>query len=243
MGRPGRAAASDLVPRARGAAHVQGRRRGDLPGALRVRFGEVEARGIALTPAGQGPLRRAGRAPWTVAWPTTRTLSRAEVAPQVWSEGLPATERDLCLAGLGFFTFVVDPNVAAGRPTPEQVAALERVRRRARPAGVLHPEPIVYEDFLPRSAAGIFASNLTDSGTMDADQGGAERDAGLDGGRHGTNRPRSRGALRARGVGLSPCGRTGSGSEDQRHDSIRRALEAAGRALTIKPGRACGPAA
>jgi uncharacterized glyoxalase superfamily metalloenzyme YdcJ len=34
----------------------------------------------------------------------------------------------------------------------------------------------VYEDFLPRSAAGIFASNLTDSGTMDADQGGAERD-------------------------------------------------------------------
>ena len=44
-------------------------------------------------------------------------------------------------------------------------------------AGVLHPEPIVYEDFLPRSAAGIFASNLTDSGSMDANQGGAERDA------------------------------------------------------------------
>jgi uncharacterized glyoxalase superfamily metalloenzyme YdcJ len=41
---------------------------------------------------------------------------------------------------------------------------------------VLHPEPIVYEDFLPRSAAGIFASNLTESGTMDANQGGAERD-------------------------------------------------------------------
>jgi uncharacterized glyoxalase superfamily metalloenzyme YdcJ len=35
----------------------------------------------------------------------------------------------------------------------------------------------VYEDFLPRSAAGIFASNLTDSGTMDANQGGAARDA------------------------------------------------------------------
>ena len=44
-------------------------------------------------------------------------------------------------------------------------------------SGVLQPEPIVYEDFLPRSAAGIFASNLTDGGTMDADQGGAERDA------------------------------------------------------------------
>jgi uncharacterized glyoxalase superfamily metalloenzyme YdcJ len=43
--------------------------------------------------------------------------------------------------------------------------------------GVLRPDPIVYEDFLPRSAAGIFASNLTESGSMDADQGGAERDA------------------------------------------------------------------
>ena len=34
----------------------------------------------------------------------------------------------------------------------------------------------MYEDFLPRSAAGIFASNLSEAGTMDADQGGAERD-------------------------------------------------------------------
>ena len=106
-------------------------------------------------------------------------LRRADVAPQVWSQGLPSTERDLCLAGLGFFTFRVDPGVVAGRPTPEQAAALERGELAALvQAGVLHPEPIVYEDFLPRSAAGIFASNLTDSGTMDADQGGAERDAG-----------------------------------------------------------------
>ena len=90
----------------------------------------------------------------------------------------PSTERDLCLAGLGFFTFRVDPVVAAGRPTPEQRAAIDRGETSALvEAGVLHPEPIVYEDFLPRSAAGIFASNLTDGGTMDADQGGAERDA------------------------------------------------------------------
>jgi uncharacterized glyoxalase superfamily metalloenzyme YdcJ len=42
--------------------------------------------------------------------------------------------------------------------------------------GLLDIAPIVYEDFLPRSAAGIFASNLTERGSMDADQGGAERD-------------------------------------------------------------------
>lgn len=38
------------------------------------------------------------------------------------------------------------------------------------------PEPIVYEDFLPRSAAGIFQSNLTDDGTRDDEQAGAEYD-------------------------------------------------------------------
>jgi uncharacterized glyoxalase superfamily metalloenzyme YdcJ len=101
------------------------------------------------------------------------------VAPQVWSKGLPPTERDLCLKGLGFFTFTVDERVAAGHVSPQQVAALDigEVTALVR-AGVLHPDPIVYEDFLPRSAAGIFASNLTGTGSMDADQGGAERDAG-----------------------------------------------------------------
>lgn len=39
------------------------------------------------------------------------------------------------------------------------------------------PEPIVYEDFLPRSAAGIFSSNLTGEGSMDASRDAAARDA------------------------------------------------------------------
>ena len=105
-------------------------------------------------------------------------LRRADVAPGVWNRGLPTTELDLCLAGLAFFTFQVAPSVVAGRATPEQAAALEHGQADALVlSGVLQPEPIVYEDFLPRSAAGIFASNLTDGGSMDADQGGAERDA------------------------------------------------------------------
>ena len=146
-------------------------------GSLRVRFGEVEARGVALTPAGRDRYdelvaavdRRLAEDP---------SLRRADVAPEVWNRGLPTTERDLCLDGLAFFTFQVAPRVVAGRTTPEQSAALEQgdVDALVR-TGVLQPEPIVYEDFLPRSAAGIFASNLSDSGTMDADQGGAERDA------------------------------------------------------------------
>jgi uncharacterized glyoxalase superfamily metalloenzyme YdcJ len=37
-------------------------------------------------------------------------------------------------------------------------------------------EPIVYEDFLPRSAAGIFQSNLTDDGKRDDEQLGTPYD-------------------------------------------------------------------
>ena len=146
-------------------------------GSLRVRFGEVEARGVALTPAGRD------RYDELVAAVDRRlaedsALRRADVAPEVWNHGLPTTERDLCLADLAFFTFQVAPSVVAGRTTPEQATALEQGDVDALVlSGVLQPEPIVYEDFLPRSAAGIFASNLTDGGTMDADQGGAERDA------------------------------------------------------------------
>ncbi len=48
--------------------------------------------------------------------------------------------------------------------------AVETSLRRLVEAGALVPEPIVYEDFLPRSAAGIFQSNLTDEGSRDDEQ-------------------------------------------------------------------------
>lgn len=145
-------------------------------GALRVRFGEVEARGIALTPAGRDRFERlTAEVDRRVA--ANPDLSRADVAPQVWADGFPRTERELYTQGLGFFTFSVDDEVKAGNAGPEQAAALEKGTLAALVAtDVLRPEPIVYEDFLPRSAAGIFASNLTDHGAMDADHGGAERD-------------------------------------------------------------------
>ncbi|MGH3412519.1 MAG: 2-oxoadipate dioxygenase/decarboxylase [Marmoricola sp.] len=137
-------------------------------GSLRVRFGEVEARGIAVTPAGRdlyetmltqvdARLRAAGKGE-----------PRQEVAARVWREHLPATETELVQRGLGYFRFRVADPARAGGVAPDLAALLA--------AGALVAEPIVYEDFLPRSAAGIFASNLTGNGRMDADQGGAERD-------------------------------------------------------------------
>ncbi|MGH3587814.1 MAG: 2-oxoadipate dioxygenase/decarboxylase [Pseudonocardia sp.] len=137
-------------------------------GDLRVRFGEVEARGIALTPAGRDlydSLTRAVDEELTA----RPDLTRQAVAERRWQERMPRTERELHAAGLGHFTYHLAAERPPGAP-PRTMSALVD-------AGWVEPRPIVYEDFLPRSAAGIFASNLTADGSVDAGRGGAERNA------------------------------------------------------------------
>ena len=137
-------------------------------GELRVRFGEVEARGIALTPGGRELFDRLV-ARVDVLMAQQPGAARQDVAAQVWTEHMPGSEIELARADLGFFTFRVAPRAADGTSPPRTLAALlDR--------GWLIADPIVYEDFLPRSAAGIFASNLDNGGSMDASQGGAARD-------------------------------------------------------------------
>ncbi|SHN47074.1 2-oxoadipate dioxygenase/decarboxylase [Cryptosporangium aurantiacum] len=169
----------------------------DGPGELRVRFGEVEARGIALTADGRALYDR------MLAEVDTRRAStgrpRAEVAAEVWRESLPPTEGALDHAGLGAFTYRATPDAAArlstllaarGADDPAAGAAPATAGHtlvRGHPqldvhalvsAGVAVREPIVYEDFLPRSAAGIFQSNLSDAGRRDDALTGTARDAG-----------------------------------------------------------------
>ncbi|HET6731925.1 VOC family protein [Mycobacterium sp.] len=84
-------------------------------GALRVRFGEVEARGVALTPKGRERYDAA--------------MATADPAA-VWGDYFPATHEELAARGLAYYH--------GGDPS----------------------KPVVYEDFLPASAAGIFRSNL-----------------------------------------------------------------------------------
>ena len=136
-------------------------------GSLRVRFGEVEQRGVALTARGRDLYDRmvAEVDVRLKAAPAGRT--RVEVARGVWSEHLPSTEHELAVRGLAFFTYRV-----AEAPRPAGPSGLRELVE----AGVLVPEPIVYEDFLPRSAAGIFQSNLTDEGTRDDDRLGTAYD-------------------------------------------------------------------
>ncbi|WP_413467978.1 2-oxoadipate dioxygenase/decarboxylase family protein [Mycobacterium sp. RTGN4] len=93
-------------------------------GSLRVRFGEVEARGVALT--------RKGRERYDAA------ITQPDLAAS-WGRYFPATDAELAADGLAYY-------------------------RGGDPA-----KPVVYEDFLPISAAGIFRSNLDgDAPTVDA---------------------------------------------------------------------------
>lgn len=138
------------------------------PGSLRVRFGEVEQRGIALTERGRDLYDRmvADVDTWLAASPAGTT--RVEIAEQIWPKNLPDTEQELALQGLAYFTYRV-----AGAPV---VAVKDASLRELVESGVLVPEPVVYEDFLPRSAAGIFQSNLTDDGSRDDEQLGTPYD-------------------------------------------------------------------
>ncbi|HWT47773.1 MAG TPA: DUF1338 family protein, partial [Mycobacterium sp.] len=100
-------------------------------GSLRVRFGEVEARGVALTPRGRERYDAA--------------MADADPA-QAWSHYFPSTDEEMAADGLAYYR--------GGDPSA----------------------PIVYEDFLPASAAGIFRSNL-DSDTQTGD---SVEDSGYD---------------------------------------------------------------
>jgi uncharacterized glyoxalase superfamily metalloenzyme YdcJ len=100
-------------------------------GTLRVRFGEVEARGVALTPR--------GRARYDAAM-------AADDPASVWGRYFPSTDAEMAAYGLAYYR--------GGDPSA----------------------PVVYEDFLPASAAGIFRSNLD----RDTQSGRGYDDSGYD---------------------------------------------------------------
>ncbi|MFC5835895.1 2-oxoadipate dioxygenase/decarboxylase family protein [Nonomuraea insulae] len=162
-------------------------------GSLSVRFGEVEARGIALTPAGRdlydvmlsevdarlttdrGPAGVDARSatdhrPAGAHARAATGASRQDVAREVWAERLPGSESELAKQGLGYFRYRLLDRPADGRKPPVDVAGLID-------GGWAGVEPIVYEDFLPRSAAGIFQSNLAGNGSRDTAATGSGRNA------------------------------------------------------------------
>ena len=134
-------------------------------GDLRVRFGEVEARGVALTPAGRALYDAALVEIDQRVADGAGARSRIDVAVEVWAGRFPRDEEGLDARGLGFFTY--NARVNGSGSGAHQVAGSPHSVDDLITAGLLVREPIVYEDFLPRSAAGIFQSNLSAAGSRD----------------------------------------------------------------------------
>lgn len=135
------------------AVHFPGGEGGDA-GTHTARFGEIEQRGLALTPKGRALY--------------DQLLSQARDAGGEGSTGgdygqrlqavfasFPDDHDTLRQEGLGYYRYQLTD---AGRAAPERVADLPAEVLVA--AGLATADPIVYEDFLPVSAAGIFQSNL-----------------------------------------------------------------------------------
>ncbi|WP_316745520.1 VOC family protein [Streptomyces sp. MK7] len=141
-----------------------------ISGALRVRFGEVEARGIALTREGRTLYDRllALVDQQAAAHPEA---DRSELARTVWEQHMPRTEQELLAQGQAYFTHQVAPDRPRDGSRPP-AGVVDLVKQ-----GWVRAEPIVYEDFLPRSAAGIFQSNLSGEGSRNNDHEGTAYDA------------------------------------------------------------------
>jgi len=139
-----------------------------VDGRLSVRFGEVEARGIALTPTGRTRYDELmGRTDAV----TQDGTSRQDAGERVWERStFPTTEAGLERQGLAYFTYRVSDSFR-----PDALMSSSSLAELLRDEIVI-ADPIVYEDFLPRRAAGIFQSNLTDSGLKDNFTAGTKYD-------------------------------------------------------------------
>ncbi|MBT2188201.1 2-oxoadipate dioxygenase/decarboxylase HglS [Sphingobium nicotianae] len=125
---------------------------GASAGAHTARFGEIEQRGIALTPRGHD-LYDAILAEVEAARADAGDYPARLAAAFARFPDDPAILRT---EGLAYFHYARDAS-REGKPLPSG-SPDELVD-----AGLLTATPITYEDFLPVSAAGIFRSNLSDA--------------------------------------------------------------------------------
>lgn len=123
-------------------------------GTHTARFGEIEQRGLALT--------LKGRALYDQLLAQARDSGGAGSTGQDYPSRLvaaftafPDDHDTLRREGLGYYRYAL---TEAGRANPGAVGDLPAEALIA--TGLASADPIVYEDFLPVSAAGIFQSNL-----------------------------------------------------------------------------------
>ncbi|MFU0444806.1 VOC family protein [Pseudocitrobacter faecalis] len=140
---------------------------GDGQGTHTARFGEIEQRGIALTPKGRALYDKLLNEAGIGSDNLTHQLHLQDVF-----KAFPDSEFLLRQQGLAWFRYRLTPAGEAHRqafhPGDDPQPLIER--------GWLIAQPIIYEDFLPVSAAGIFQSNLG-NGNSSRQHGNASRDA------------------------------------------------------------------
>ena len=130
-----------------------------------ARFGEIEERGYATTPKGRtlydDCLAQADAMRERDPSLPVRDFAAYEAAYAKPFAPFPKTLPALLAQGLVFGRYAVTPKGVAARGTLKSADIAELLH-----AGMLQVEGLRYEDFLPVSAAGIFASNLNQYGTQ-----------------------------------------------------------------------------
>ncbi|ROU11601.1 VOC family protein [Kluyvera ascorbata] len=140
---------------------------GESNGTHTARFGEIEQRGVALTPKGRTLYDKL----LSEAGVGKDNLTHQQHLQEVF-KAFPDSEFLLRQQGLAWFRYRLTPTGDAHRqaihPGDDPQPFIER--------GWIIAQPITYEDFLPVSAAGIFQSNLGGD-AQTRTQGNASRDA------------------------------------------------------------------
>ncbi|WOS62712.1 2-oxoadipate dioxygenase/decarboxylase HglS [Sinorhizobium fredii] len=132
-------------------------------GSHTARFGEIEQRGIALTPKGRGLYDRLLEDSRKIVRPAADGSNARgyEAALAEAFKGFPDSWAEIREAGLGYFSYsLTDKGRQTKLPGRRDLESLIA-------DGLVQSDPIVYEDFLPVSAAGIFQSNLGDGGQQE----------------------------------------------------------------------------
>ena len=131
---------------------------GATTGTHTARFGEIEQRGVALTGK--------GRTLYDRLLESARETTDASGAQRSYSDRLSQAfmsfsddVNEMREQDLAFFKYsITDRGHAAPASQADGMSLAELVK-----VGFVNADPIVYEDFLPVSAAGIFQSNLGDA--------------------------------------------------------------------------------
>ena len=128
-------------------------------GSHSARFGEIEQRGAALTPKGRALYDRLLNAARDELgdFPNEANAVRYNALMAQHFGEFPDSVEGMREQGLAYFRFfTTEKGLAAGGLGQSSLEDLLR-------DGYVKAEPLVYEDFLPVSAAGIFQSNLGDA--------------------------------------------------------------------------------